>query len=118
MTRPEMESRRLSAALDLKAGLKVTAVAKKWGVSRITADRWKRALKCGETLKSRKGSGRPSRLLPWQQSKLRRMYSAAMECGERWTQRTVQEEIKKHFGIEYEQDHCGWILHKLRREQF
>src|ERR1035438_8565838 len=64
LTRDEMESRRLLAAQDLQGGLTQSQVARKFGVSRTTASRWRRALSVRgvEALRKRRASGRPSRL--------------------------------------------------------
>ena len=62
LTRDEMESRRLMAAQDLQTGLSQSQVARKFGVSRTTASRWRRALsgRGVESLRKRRASGRPS----------------------------------------------------------
>jgi len=117
MTRPEMEFRRLSAALDLKAGLKVIAVAKKWGVSRMTAHRWKKELRHGYSLARRKPTGRPSKLTPKQQHDLQAAYLAELGKGQRWTNTSLQAFIYRVYRIQFQHDYCCRILQKLRREQ-
>jgi len=117
LTRSEMESRRLSAALDIQAGIKGTRLAKKWGVSRVTADRWRRDLWSGIGLKSRKSTGRPSRLGPKQFASIRAVYLEEIKNGKRWTNTVLQEFIWNRYRIRFHHDYCCRLLQKLRRGQ-
>ena len=119
LTRDEMESRRLLAAQDLQTGLKQSAVARKFGVSRTTASRWQRALKGTgvESLRKRRAPGRPSRLGPEQLKAIAEMYHAGpLVAGfntSRWTTSRFADAIQAMFGVRYDPDHAGRIMHRL-----
>jgi transposase len=119
LSREEMETRRLAAADELLGGLTQSKVASKYGVSRTTASRWARALKSNgvEGLHKRRATGRPSRLRPDQLSQLREIYNeGAIACGfesDRWTTSKLAVVIEQKFGVHYDQDHVGRLLHKL-----
>ncbi|MDE3197974.1 MAG: transposase [Acidobacteriota bacterium] len=121
-----METRRLAAAVDLLNGLKQAQVARIYGVSRTTASRWQRSVTgCGvDALKRRRATGRPSRLKPEQIEAIRAMYrEGAMAYGfstDRWTTGKLAQAIEKKFGIRYDQDHVGRLMHKfgLRERRF
>jgi putative transposase len=119
LTRDEMESRRLLAAQDLQQGLTQSQVARKFGVSRTTASRWHRALygKGVESLRKRRAPGRPCRLDREQLLKLAELYQAGARASgfdtERWTTVRFAEAIQARFGIKYDPDHVGRIMHRL-----
>lgn len=119
LTRDEMESRRLMAAQDLQNGLSQSQVARKFGVSRTTASRWNRALKGTgvESLRKRRAPGRPSRLTTDQLQGLREVYQAGPRGAgfesDRWTTLRFAEAIFGRFGVRYDPDHVGRIMHKL-----
>jgi transposase len=119
LTRDEMESRRLLAAQDLQAGLSQSQVARKFGVSRTTASRWRRALsgRGVEALRKRRASGRPSRLSEEQLHGAAGIYRAGpREAGfdsDRWTTLRFAEAIHGRFGVRYDPDHVGRIMHRL-----
>ena len=119
LTRDEMESRRLLAAQDLQTGLSQSQVARKFGVSRTTASRWNRSLsgKGMESLKKRRAPGRPSRLNPEQLAAIKEMYLAGPRAvgftSDRWTTAKFAEAILAKFGIRYDPDHAGRIMHRL-----
>lgn len=119
LTRDEMESRRLMAAQDLQMGLSQSQVARKFGVSRTTASRWNRALrgKGVESLRKRRAPGRPSRLTADQLQGLREVYQAGPRAAgfdsDRWTTLRFAEAIRARFGVRYDPDHVGRIMHKL-----
>ncbi len=122
LTRDEMESRRLMAAQDLQTGLSQSKIARKYGVSRTTASRWHRALGKGvEALRKRRAPGRPSRLSAEQLCGLKELYEAGpLAAGfysERWTTARFAEAIQSRFGIRYDPDHVGRILHRLGLRQ-
>jgi putative transposase len=127
LTRDEMESRRLLAAQDLQTGISQSQVARKFGVSRTTASRWRRALngRGVEALRKRRASGRPNRLTPEQLRGVADLYRAGpREAGfeaDRWTTVRFAEAILVRFGVGYDPDHVGRIMHRLglraRRER-
>jgi transposase len=127
LTRDEMESRRLMAAQDLQTGVSQSKVARKYGVSRTTASRWQRALsgKGVEALRKRRAPGRPSRLSKDQQQGVAEIYHAGPRAAgfdtDRWTTQRFAEAINAKFGVRYDPDHVGRIMHRLglrERKQF
>jgi len=114
-----MESRRLLAAQDLQTGLTQSQVARKFGVSRTTASRWNRSLsvKGVEALKKRRAPGRPSRLNPEQLACLKELYAAGPRAAgfesDRWTTAKFADAIYSLYGIRYDPDHAGRIMHRL-----
>ncbi len=119
LTRDEMESRRLLAASELQRGLTQSQVARKFGVSRTTASRWNRALsgRGVEALRKRRAPGRPSRLSPEQLAAVSEIYHqgprAAGFDADRWTTIRLAQAIQIRFGIHYDPDHVGRIMHRL-----
>jgi transposase len=119
LTREEMETRRLAAAKDLLNGASQSHVARRYGVSRTTASRWHRSIviKGVESLHKRRATGRPSRLTADQADAIRQMYfDGPMAHGfstSRWTTGKLAVAIEQRFGIRYDQDHVGRLMHKL-----
>ena len=119
LTRDEMESRRLLAAQDLQTGLTQSQVARKFGVSRTTASRWHRALsgRGVESLRKRRAPGRPSRLNHEQLKAIAEVYQAGPRMAgfdaERWTTAKFADAIMARFGVRYDPDHAGRIMHRL-----
>jgi transposase len=119
LTRDEMESRRLLAAQDLQDGLTQSQIARKFGVSRTTASRWHGALhRTGvESLHKRRATGRPSRLNLEQQEGVAQLFRAGARAAgfadDRWTTARFASAIDKRYGIRYDPDHVGRIMHQL-----
>ena len=119
LNRDEMESRRLLAAQDLQTGLSQSQVARKFGVSRTTASRWNRSLNGSgvEALRKRRAPGRPSRLTADQLKVLTETYQAGPRASgfdtDRWTTARFAEAIFARFGVRYDPDHAGRIMHRL-----
>ena len=119
LTRDEMENRRLQAAQDLQRGLSQSQVARKFGVSRTTASRWCRALHGNgvEGLRKRRAPGRPSRLKPDQLQVVAQVYQAGPRAAgfetDTWTTARFAEAIFARFGVRYDPDHVGRIMHRL-----
>src|SRR2546423_12905314 len=119
LSREEMERRRLAAAQELLNGLSQSKVARKFGVSRTTTSRWHRALarQGVESLRKRRATGRPSRLTKDQLDGVRRIYAeGARACGyetDRWTTARLAHAIEQRFGVHYDQDHVGRLMHRL-----
>jgi putative transposase len=124
--RDDMETRRLAAAQELLNGVTQSQVARRYGVSRTTASRWQRSIvvKGVEGLRKRRATGRPSRLTADQVDGIRNMYlDGARLYGfstDRWTTGKLAEAIERKFGIRYDQDHVGRLMHKfgLRERRF
>jgi transposase len=119
LTRDEMESRRLLAAQDLQRGLSQSQVARKFGVTRTTASRWYRALSGNgvEGLRKRRAPGRPSRLSTEQLRVVSEVYHSGPRANgfdtDRWTTARFAEAIQLRFGVHYDPDHVGRIMHRL-----
>ena len=126
LTRDDMETRRLAAAKDLLNGASQSQVARHYGVSRTTASRWHRSIvhRGVDGLRKRKATGRPSRLTADQIDAIRSMYAESpMAHGfstDRWTTGRLAVAIERKFGIRYDQDHVGRLMHKygLRERRF
>ena len=119
LTRDEMESRRLLAAQELQRGLSQSQVARKFGVSRTTASRWCRALngKGVEGLRKRRAPGRPSRLTSDQLRGVAEVYHGGPRTAgfdtDVWTTARFADAIFARFGVRYDPDHVGRIMHRL-----
>ena len=119
LTRDEMESRRLLAAQDLQNGLTQSQIARKFGVSRTTASRWHGALhrKGVESLRKRRATGRPSRLNLEQQQGVAEIFRTGAKAAgfgdDRWTTARFASAIDRRYGIRYDPDHVGRIMHQL-----
>ncbi len=90
-----------------------------YGVSRTTASRWHNALvqKGVDSLKKRRATGRPSRLTADQLQDLTRIYAEGPQAHgletSRWTTGRLAIVIENQFGIHYDEDHVGRLMHKL-----
>ena len=119
LSRDEMESRRLLAAQDLQTGLSQSQVARKFGVSRTTASRWHRAMsgKGMEGLRKRRAPGRPCRLNAKQLLEVADLYRTGPRPAgidsDRWTTARFAQAIQTRFGVRYDPDHAGRIMHRL-----
>jgi transposase len=121
-----METRRLAAAKELLDGATQSQVARRYGVSRTTASRWHRSVvhKGCEGLRLRRATGRPSRLTADQVDGIRQMFvDGALAHGfssDRWTTGRLAIAIERQFGVRYDQDHVGRLMHKfgLRERRF
>lgn len=119
LNRDEMERRRLEAAQDLLMGVTQARVARKFGVSRTTASRWYRTLEVQglERLRKRKAPGRPSRLKPGQLAEVPAIYALGARAfgfaTDRWTTARLAHAIEARFGVHYDPDHVGRLMHRL-----
>jgi len=119
LNRDEMERRRLEAAEDLLKGVPQARVARKFGVSRTTASRWHRTLdRHGmERLHKRKAPGRPSRLTSAQMAEVPGIFAMGAAAfgfeNNRWTTARLARAIEMRFGIHYDPDHVGRLMHRL-----
>ncbi len=68
-------------------------------------------------MRKRRATGRPSRLTADQVDGIRSMYfEGAMAHGfltDRWTTGRLAAAIEKQFGIRYDRDHVGRLMHKF-----
>lgn len=119
LNREEMEERRMEAARALLNGLNQSSVARRFGVSRTTASRWYRALASSgvDALKRRRATGRPSRLTSDQLARIpslvaqgARTYGFPTDC---WTTGRLAQVIEQCFGVRYDPDHVGRLMHRL-----
>jgi transposase len=119
LSRDEMERRRLAAAEDLQNGISQSDVARKFGVSRTTASRWHRALngRGVEALRKRRAPGRPCRLTAEQMARVVEIYHEGASShgfsNDRWTTARLATVIQLKFGVRYDPDHVGRLMHKL-----
>jgi transposase len=119
LNRDEMERRRLEAAQELLKGVSQAQVARKFGVSRTTASRWNRTLDGQglECLRKRKAPGRPSRLGPSQLAEVPDIYALGAQAfgfeTDRWTTCRLARAIEMRFGVRYDPDHVGRLMHRL-----
>ena len=119
LSREEMEYRRLQAARELANGSSQSRVARKFGVSRTTTSRWSRALdnQGVDGLRKRRATGRPSRLTEHQKSEIVLIHAEGARAfdfpDDRWTTARLAHAIEKRFGVRYDQDHVGRLMHGL-----
>jgi transposase len=119
LNRDEMEHRRLEAAEELLRGMTQARVARKFGVSRTTASRWNRALAGHslERLRKRKAPGRPSRLTSSQRAEVIEIFALGSRASgfetDRWSTARLAQAIQARFGIRYDPDHVGRLMHRL-----
>ncbi|MCC6321120.1 MAG: transposase [Phycisphaerales bacterium] len=118
-TPAELEARRLRAAELLGRGKGTGEVAGLIGVTPSCVSKWKKALrKRGvEGLRAKPLPGRKPRLSAAQRRRLaaaiKRGAAAAGYDGDLWTCRRVRDLIGKTFGVWYDLNHVGRILHAL-----
>ena len=90
-----------------------------YGVSRTTASRWHNALlhRGVDSLKKRRATGRPSRLTAEQLADLTRFFAEGPQAhgieAARWTTARLAVVIETQFGVHYDEDHVGRLMHKL-----
>jgi transposase len=118
-TPAELEARRRRAAALLSQGKGVNEVARIIGCSTGSVDRWKKALKRrgDQGLKAKLHPGPKARLNARQKrrlvSLLKKGAVAAGYESDLWTCRRVRDLIDKTFGVWYDFNHVGRILHAL-----
>ena len=116
----ELERRRLRAATLIERGdLTSEEVAERVGVSLTSVKVWKRSLREGgkEALAAKPHLGPKSKLTDEQKARLAEIVRegavAAGFANDLWTTRRVREVVLREFGVEYDPDHLGRILHDL-----
>jgi transposase len=116
--RARRERVRLAAAEMIEAGASDHEVAKHFRVSRMSANRWRRALAAGgrPALASRGAGGARCKLTPAQVAELEEVLDAgpaargyADQC---WTLSRVAEQVWQRFGVEYTLAGMDVLLHR------
>ena len=116
--RARREKVRLEAAGMIEVGASDREVAKHFRVSRMSANRWRRALAAGgrEALASRGAGGAQCKLAPAQVAELEGILDAGpAACGyadQCWTLARVAEQVWRRFGVEYTLAAMAVLLHR------
>src|ERR1700750_2935312 len=117
--RARREKVRLAAAEMMEAGASDREIAKRFRVSRMPANRWRRALAAGgrEALASRGAAGAKCKLSPAQVSEVEAGLDAGpAPCGytdQCWTLARVADQAWRRFGVEYTLAGMDVLLHRL-----
>ena len=117
--RGHREKVRLEAADLIEAGGSDREIAKRFRVSRMSVNRWRRALAAGgrEALASRGAGGAQCKLSPAQLGELEAVLeegpAAAGYADQRWTLARVAEQAWQRFGVEYTLAGTAVLLHRL-----
>src|SRR6267143_169035 len=117
--RARRERVRLAAAEMIEAGAGDREIAKRFRVSRMSVNRWRRALAAGgrEALASKGAGGAKCKLTGAQVAELEEVLDAgpaasgyADQC---WTLARVAEQVWRLFGVEYTLAGMGVLLHRM-----
>ena len=117
--RGRREQVRLAAAEMIEAGASDREVAKRFRVSRMSANRWRRALAAGgkEALASKGAGGAKCKLTPAQLSELEAVLEAGpAACGyadQCWTLARIAGQVWQRFGAEYTLAGMDVLLHRI-----
>lgn len=115
----ELERRRRRALELLDRGLKLRQVARLIGCDASSVMRWRDAREAlgDEGLKVVAPPGRPKKLTDAQLRRLEKLLlKGPLKHGyttELWTTQRVADVIERAFGVRYDPDHVGRILHRL-----
>ena len=118
--RARREQVRLEAAELIEAGASDREVARRFRVSRMSANRWRRALAAGgrEALASKGAGGAKCKLTPAQLAEL----EAALDAGpaawgwdedQCWTLARIAELVWQRFGVQYTLAGMDVLLHRI-----
>ncbi len=117
--RARREQVRLAAADQIEAGASDREVAKRFRVTRMSANRWRRALAAGgrAALMSKGPGGGPCKLTPAQVGEL----EAVLEAGpaawgwedQCWTLARIAEVVRRRFRVEYTLAGLDLLLHRI-----
>jgi transposase len=118
--RARRERVRLAAADAIEAGASDREVAKRFRVTRMSANRWRRALAAGgrAALVSKGPGGGPAKLTPAQVREL----EAVLEAGpavwgwdedQCWTLARIAEVVRRRFGVTYTLAGLDVLLHRI-----
>src|SRR5215813_8156770 len=113
--RARRERVRLAAAELIEAGASDREVAKRFRVSRMSANRWRRALAAGgrSTLASKGAGGARCKLTQAQPGELEAGPAAQGWEDQCWTLARITEVIWRRFGAEYTLAGADLLLHRL-----
>ena len=117
--RARREKVRLAAAEMIEAGASDREVAKRFRVSRMSVNRWRRALSAGgrEALASRGAGGAQCKLTAAQVAELEAVLDAGPAAGgyadQCWTLARVAEQVWRRFGVEYTLAGMAVLLHRV-----
>src|SRR2546430_2551090 len=117
--RARRERVRLAAAEMIEAGASDREIAKRFRVSRMSVNRWRRALAAGgrEALASKGAGGAKCKLTEAQLAELEEVLdagpAAAGYLDQCWTLARVAEQVWERFGVEYTLAGMAVLLHRL-----
>jgi len=117
--RARREQLRLEAAELIEAGASDREVAQRFRVSRMSANRWRRALAAGgrEALASKGAGGAKCKLSGAQVAELEAVLdagpAAAGYLDQCWTLARVADQVWRRFGVEYTLAGTAVLLHRL-----
>jgi transposase len=117
--RGRREQVRLAAAELIEAGASDREVARRFRVSRMSANRWRRALAAGgrAALASRGAGGPRCKLTPDQVRELEAVLDAGpAACGHEdqcWTLARIADQVWRRFGVEYTLAGMDVLLHRI-----
>jgi len=117
--RARRERVRLAAAEMIEAGAGDREVAKRFRVSRMSANRWRRALAAGgrAALASKGAAGARCKLTRGQLDELEAVLDAGpAACGHAdqcWTLARIAEQARRRFGVEYTLAAMDVLLHRI-----
>ncbi len=117
--RARREQVRLAAAEMIEAGAGDREIAKHFRVSRMSVNRWRRALASGgrEALASKGAGGAKCKLAPAQVAGLEEVLDAGpAACGyadQCWTLARIADQVWERFGVEYTLAGMDVLLHRL-----
>jgi putative transposase len=117
--RARREKVRLAAAEQIEAGAGDGEVAKRFRVSRMSANRWRRALEAGgkQALASKGAGGARCKLTPLQLRELEAVLDAGPAAwgwkDQCWTLSRIAEMVRERFGVEYTLAGLDLLLHRI-----
>ena len=117
--RARRERVRLAAAEMIEAGASDREIAKRFRVSRMSANRWRRALAAGgrEALASKGAGGARCKLTPAQVAELEAVLdagpAAAGYADQCWTLARIADQVWRRFRVEYTLAGMDVLLHRL-----
>jgi putative transposase len=117
--RDRREQVRLAAAELIEAGASDQEVARRFRVSRMSANRWRRALAAGgrAALASRGAGGAKCKLTPAQGGELESVLEAGAAAlgyeDQRWTLARIADLVRRRFGVDYTLAGLDLLLHRM-----
>ena len=118
--RARREQVRLAAADVIEAGASDREVARRFRVTRMSANRWRRALAAGgrAALLSKGPGGGPAKLSPAQVRELEAVLAAGPAAwgwdeDQCWTLARIAEVMRRRFGVEYTLAGLDLLLHRI-----